>query len=127
MKKAEELIVLRNNIVRVMRDLDKKWVTSDDVRSRMVFDGLVLEEEVSLEKIGNNLRMLKKEGVVSDTQMEGKRSWSLTGNEFVGQPLVKVIVAFPKDVHNGIRTESLKAGLSRTAYIVQTVREGLPS
>ena len=127
MKKADELVTLRKNIVNTMKGLDKKWVTSDDIRSRMVFDGLASEEDISLERVGNNLRILKNDGVVSDTQMEGRRSWSLTGNEFVGQPIVKVVVAFPKSVHDGIRTEALSAGLSRTAYIVQTVRDGLPS
>ena len=121
---SEKLVDFRNNIIKAMKTIEDRWVTSDGVRSKLVFEGLE-SEDVSLERVGNNLRILKDEGIVADTKIRGERCWSLTGNKFNGQPIVMVTVAFPKDVHEGIKSEALRAGLSRTAYIVKTVRDGL--
>lgn len=124
MKKEDKLVSLRTNIIETMKKMSDKWVTSDSVKSKMVYDGLE-PKSITLEQIGNNLRVLKNEGVVSDTKIDGRRCWSLTGHEFDGQPVVKMVVAFPKKVHEGMCDKAISKGLSRTEFIVESVKERL--
>lgn len=122
MKKEDKLVSFRRNIIETMKKMSEKWVTSDSIKSKMVFDGLE-PKSITLEQIGNNLRVLKNEGVVSDTKIDGRRCWSLTGHKFDDQPVVKMVVAFPKKIHEEMCDKAVSEGLSRTGFIVESVKE----
>lgn len=85
----------------------------------------------SLSQIGNNLRILKKKGILEDVRVKGHRYWSLTGKKYAEDEIVRVLVAFPKAMHDRI-IEFTKLGqgrqkLSKTAFIVNMVGVGLRS
>lgn len=122
MKKAEKLAKLRQSIIDALKKTDDQWVTTDGVKNKMVFEKLE-SEDITLEQIGNNLRILKDKGVVSDTKIDGKRCWSLTGNEFDNRPAVRMVVAFPKATHESICEGALKTGQSKTSYIIESVEK----
>jgi len=122
MKKSKELVLLRKNIVDTMKGIEDEWVTSDGIRSKMIHNGLG-SKSISLEKIGNNLRVLKDAGIVSDTKIDGKRCWSLTGNKFDARPVHKMIVAFPQGVYDGMCEGALSTGLSKTGFVVDSVQK----
>ncbi len=123
-KKTEELAKLRNNIISTMKSMGKDKVTADEVLSEMVNKKLV-DSTMSLERIGNNLRVLKNEGCTSDEKVDNKRCWSLTGSEFKFEPPVRMVVAFPKKTHESLTKRASKESVSKTKYILDSVEERL--
>jgi hypothetical protein len=68
---------------------------------------------------------LKNKGVASDTIIDGKRCWSLTGNNYDEKPNVRMVISFPHDVHDRITNESAKIGVSKTKFIIESVKKNL--
>ena len=86
----------------------------------------------SVGKLGNNLRVLKKRGVLAEVRVRGHRYWSLTGKEYKEEGTQMVLVAFPKKMHDQIKAfvklgDGRKRKLSKTAFILNMVGIGLRS
>jgi Fe2+ or Zn2+ uptake regulation protein len=125
-RNPEELIEFRQNIIKIFKLLKgkEKWASADTIRSLLIREGLE-GDAITLEQIANNLRVLKDKGIVADTLISGKRRWSITGNKLDDQPPVKMVVSFPKAVHIAMCEGAVGAGLSRTAFIVECVKDSL--
>ncbi len=119
-EKDEKLAVLRKAIFGIMKRMRKEWTTADEIFAKVPTD-----DEVTLEKVGNNLRVLKAMGVADSSKIKGRRHWKLTGKSFDPAPPVKMVVAFPKDVHDSMTEASDKRDMSKTDFIIESVENNL--
>lgn len=120
----KQLSELRDKICTAMKAMEENWSTTDSILAKMQSDGMV-NSRTTLEKVGNNLRVLKNEGVVADTKVDGRRCWSLTGKEYEANPPVRMVVAFPKKVHEAMSEAAAKRGVSRTNFVIKSVKDTL--
>jgi len=120
----EQLITLRVKILNVLDILEgeHEWVTSGMVMH--VFEHRYGEDH-SLSKVGNNLRILRENGVVTDHIKRGLRYWKKTGISYSPDIYVKRLVSFPKSIDDHIKSLSEKAGISKNAFIVNMVSSGV--
>jgi len=123
--KDEKLAILRTSIIGVMGESKDEWITTETILDNMN-NGNALFSKVSIEKIGNNLRVLKSMGIIEDTKIRGRRHWHLTGKKFVSDPPVKMVISFPNVTHKSISEVSKKQGISKTDFIIQSVENNLP-
>ena len=121
---TKRLSEIRAQICVAMKEMDDEWVTTDSILAKLEADK-VLTGRITKDKIGNNLRVLKNEGIVSDTKLDGKRCWSLTGKKYDVDPPVRMVVAFPKSVHQAMSEAAAQKGSSRTNYVINAVKTAL--
>lgn len=125
--KDEKLAFLRTFIINIMNVSKEEWITTeiilDDINNN---DDIKLDYNVSIEKIGNNLRVLKSMGIIEDIKIRGRRHWRLTGKKFISDPPVKMVISFPNVTHKSISEVSKKQGISKTDFIIQSVKNNLP-
>jgi len=122
--KAEDpLIALRLQIIDAIQKMEPEheWITTE-----MVVKYLDLRYKVlySLSKIGNNLRILRKLHVVEDKRRKGIRTWRTTGVEYAPDPPVRLLITFPKKVHEDIVKFSKRGAMSKNAFVVNMVTRG---
>lgn len=124
-----DLIELRQELLDALEALEPNHprATAEVLQKFLEMRG----KNYSLSQIGNNLRILKKKRILSDVRVKGHRFWSRTGKKYVEDEVVRVLVAFPKAMHDRI-VEFTKLGdgkqkLSKTAFIVNMVGVGLRS
>ena len=110
-----ELVKLRVEIIKVMKSLSG-WVSSEEIQKK-------LGAKYTPEQIGNNLRILKDMGVAANTKVEGQFRWALTGEEFVAQAPVGILIKFPRAVHEGLSELARKFGISKNNLVVKSVSE----
>lgn len=114
--KDERLVKLRAEIIKVMKDLNS-WVSSDEIQKNL--------GSCSAEQVGNNLRILKDQGVVANTKVEGQFRWALTGEEFVAQAPVGILIKFPKLIHEGITKIAKQLGQSKNSVVIKACEKFL--
>ena len=114
-RRDETLVALRVEIIKAMKSL-QGYVSSEDIQKQM-------GDSYNTEQIGNNLRILKDMGVTANTKIEGKYHWTLTGEEFVAQAPVGILIKFPKAVHEGLTRVAKSLGLSKNNFVVKSVAE----
>lgn len=127
-KNDNEIVVVRSVIIDVMDEMDGGWFTADDILDHIVNNKSKMKDidfSITLEKIGNNLRVLKGASVVSDKKIKGKRHWALVNRSFEVTPPVKMVVAFPKKVHDSISEVSRSRDISKTEFIIESVESNL--
>jgi len=118
---------LRFCIIESMKSMDE-WVSSDDILNYInnndnLYD--IAGNSITAEKIGNNLRILKGMHVVDSQYQRGKGVWILLDTSYQPQPSVKMVVAFPKDVHTALSEASSKRNITKTELIVESVEASL--
>jgi hypothetical protein len=124
-----DLADLRKQLIEAVLQLEPQH--RDRVSAEMIqkFVEMNTGEVHTLTRIGNNLRVLKKRGVLHDVRIRGHRYWRCTGRKYDSQEdaVHRALVAFPKSLHTRIVKYAKLAGLSRTAFVVNMVGIGLSS
>lgn len=120
----DPLIALRARIIESIKTLEREhpWVTTEMV---VKFLEMKYAETYSLSKIGNNLRVLREHRVVEDKLKRGLRWWKTTGVAYSPDPSVKLLISFPKTVHDRIAELSKTGKMSKNAFVVNMVTTGI--
>lgn len=120
----DPLIALRARIIEAMKMLspEHEWVTTEMV---VKFLEMKYAKSYSLSKIGNNLRVLREHRVVEDRLKRGLRWWKTTGVDYSPDPAVKLLISFPKTIHDRIVAFSKKGEMSKNAFVVNMVTTGI--
>ena len=113
-------IKLRTQILDALTKLEveHEWVTAEMV---VRFLEMVHKQTHSLSSVGRNLRVLLDHRVVVNRRVHGVTWWQTTGVEYCPDPPVKLLIRFPRAVHDDIVKFSKKGGLSKSAFIVNAV------
>jgi len=127
------VVNFKDNIISLLRQrmtqfMSDEWEMAEDIYKRIV---TITDEKtddwldfVSLEKVGNNLRILKKMGSVEDSIINGRKYWRLI-KKFDHNPPVKMVVAIPKDLHNKITKIANKDQISKVSVIINILNSKL--
>jgi len=116
MLKDELTAELRNLMVRVMSKRKSAWTVEDLVvrMKKAATNKPEVRKNITSNMLGNNLRVLKKSGVVSDYKdTKGVRMWTIVDPTHREEPPVKMVISFPKKTH---------AALSQTANYQETTK-----
>jgi hypothetical protein len=127
-KQEIDLVELRTQIIYAVEQLSPNH---NRVSAEMMkkFVEMRTGETYTLSQIGNNLRILKKKGILSEKRIRGHRYWSVTGRRYdaKGDEIHRALIAFPKTMYDRISKFAALAGLSRTAFVTNMVGIGLES
>jgi len=121
-----DLIELRRLMLEALEKMEAEHprVTAEVLQTYLE---MTTGKKYSLSQLGNNLRILKKKRIVEDVRSRGHRYWALTGKKYSEDEVVRVLVAFPKRMHDQIVEFSKFASLSKTQFVVNMVGVGLRS
>lgn len=118
----EKLSKLRESIIDVMKDAE--WMTTNGVYS-LLKSSKKIGNDVNLEHIGNNLRILKNQGIVADTKNNTRRLWKLTGLLYDVRPPIRMVIPIPKGVYDKISEMSHFNRVSKSSLIISILQEKL--
>jgi len=79
------------------------------------------EKIPSPKELGNNLRILRKLGVVRGFESGSRRSWELTGVLYEPEEFQNMLLPIPKSIHDMLRRLAKLAGVSMTAFAVDVI------
>lgn len=119
----QNLSKLRESIVDVMYG-SYEWMTAGNIYS-LLRSFKKIKNDITLEHIGNNLRILKNMGIVADTKINSRNSWKLTGIPYDVRPPVKMVVSIPVDIHDKISKISIDKGITKSSLIISMLQDGL--
>ena len=83
----------------------------------------------SLSQIGNNLRVLKKRGILIDYRAHGHKYWKKTGRKYEAEndTIHRALIAFPVSMYRKISKYAKMANISRTSLVTNLVGAALAS
>jgi hypothetical protein len=124
MFKEELTAELRNLMIRVMAKRKGAW-TVEDLAARMKKTATKtskLHGNFTSNMLGNNLRVLKKSGVVTDQKDQGVRVWTLLDPDHHEEAPVKMVISFPKATHEALSQTAEDEKATKNQVVVDAVQ-----
>ena len=114
------VIEKRHQIVKVLKDLDTRGISPTDIKvMHAALDGALTSGELS-----SNLQALHREGIVrvaSRPKPPATSLWALTGKEYKGDTIVKLLISLPESMHATIKKVAKSRKISMNSFIVNAL------
>lgn len=110
----------RNITNEILRTYLEMRMHHGDKEVRQAFEGNVLQSVV-----GNNLRILRADGIIVDFRERGKRYWKLTGKKPETHPPQKVLIPIPHSVNQQVTRIAKKERTTKVAVFIDLLKTAL--